>query len=176
MTLRGASLSTLRGGREILGARTQPALGGVSENEKRREGREGLGRGWELFFPELAELGAPGLSLTPPHLSQPSPGAAPAPLVGLHGDRGRSHAVSRNALRRRLSWPWRRPLSSSGSRDSGHGARSYSAVSRPAAQTSRRPPPPPLRTRRFRGRGGVLPSRNAHPLHAVTDGAPGGKA
>lgn len=31
-------------------------------------------------------------------------------------------------------------------------------------------------TRRFRGRGGVLPGRNAHPLHAVTDGAPGAKA
>lgn len=50
------------------------------------------------------------------------------------------------------------------------------AVSRPAPQTSRRLQPPRRWTRRFPGRGGVLLSRNARPLHANTDGAPGAKA
>ena len=148
----------------------------MSEDAKRGDERVGLGRRWGLFLPVLAERCSRWLIPPPPHLSLPSPGAAPAPLVGLHGGRGRSRAVSRNAPRRRRRWPWRRPLSSSGRRDCGPRARSCSTVSRLAPQASRRPPPQSPKTRRFRGRGGVLPGRNAHPLHAVTDGAPGAKA
>lgn len=140
MTLRGGPLGK-SGSTEILDAGTQPGLGGVPDDAKRGDGRVGLGRRWGFFLPVLAERCSRCLIPPLPHLSLPSPGAAPAPLVGLHGGRGRSRAVSRNAPRRRRRWPWRRPLSSSGRRDSGPRARSYSAVSRPAPQASRRPPP-----------------------------------
>ena len=68
----------LSGSTEILDAGTQPALGGVSEDAKRGDERVGLGRRWGLFLPVLAERCSRWLIPPPPHLSLPSPGAAPA--------------------------------------------------------------------------------------------------
>lgn len=109
----------------MLGAETQSTLGGVSEDAQRREEGPDLRRGWGARIPRARKGPSSPRRVPPsPHLSPLSPGAAPAPLAGLHGGRGRSREVSRNAPKRQRRWPWRRPRSSSGLRDFGHWPRS----------------------------------------------------
>lgn len=104
--------------------------------------------------------GSPRLVPPPPHLSPRSPAAAPAPLVGLQGGRGRSRAASRNARRMRRKWPWRRLRVSCGHRDSGRWAHSHlsNQLPSPEAITAAAPRSPGIR--RFRG----PPSRTPSPL------------
>lgn len=113
------------------------STGGTRARVRGSEGPRVREEGGGLSFPERwrgqASSPPPPLLVQPsPHLCLPSPGAAPAPLAGLHGGRGRSREVSRNAPRRRPRWPWRRPHSSSGRRDSGLWARSYSGGQPPS--------------------------------------------
>ena len=161
----------------MLGAETQPTLGGVSEDAQRREEGPDLRRGWGARIPRArkgpSSHGASHPRLTCPRCPQ-EPLRHPSQVFmeaaedlvkflemlrrgsgGGHGA-GRARAAATEIL--------------------GTGPAPIPAVSHPVPQASRRPPPPPPGTRRFRGRGGVLPSRNAHPLHTVTEGEAGAKA
>lgn len=172
-TLQGPRLGPLRGCSETR-APGPASLGGVAENKG-----PGLGRGVCLgvaLLPERADRVPHGLACP----------ASPAPAV----------PRSRSGTPRRSSWRPRK-ISCSFSKCSEEAAEvamasaaldqrpprfwatgptPTTAVTCSAPQASRLPPPPPPRTRRFRGRGGVLPSQNAHPLHSVTEEAPGPKA